>query len=66
MTTYGRKYKPRNPCWGYGSSDHRFANCKAVTCPHKDKPVVMERAAKKACKGFIERLAAKKKQIRQF
>jgi hypothetical protein len=61
MAKYGDSNKrPRNPCWGCGSSDHSFANRKTITCPNKDKPGVMDRAAK-ARKDFNDKLAAKKK-----
>jgi hypothetical protein len=60
MEKYDPDRKPRNPCWGCGSPDHSFTNRKTVTCPNKDKPGVIEKAAK-AHKEFNECLAAKKK-----
>ncbi len=60
MEKYDPDRKPRNTCWGCGSPDHSFANRKTVTCPNKDKPAVIEKAAK-VHKEFNERLAAKKK-----
>jgi hypothetical protein len=55
--------KPRGPCWGCGSTEHSFANRKDITCPNKDKPGVMEKAAK-ARKDFNEKLSARKKAAR--
>jgi hypothetical protein len=61
MTKYDRDTKrTRGPCWGYGSSEHSFANRTTITCPNKDKPGVMEKAAK-ARKEFNEKLSASKK-----
>jgi hypothetical protein len=61
MTKYNKDIKPTGgPCWGFRSSDHSFANHTTITCPNKDKPGVMDKAAK-ACKEFNEKVPARKK-----
>jgi hypothetical protein len=61
MTKYGKDTKrTRGPCWGCGSTEHSFVNRTTITCPNKDKPGVMEKAAK-AGKEFNKKLSARKK-----